>query len=1312
MIWFKASRALTLAAALVGLAALPAASNGTPRSWVVDPGGVAIGVHLDLVAALLITFVGIIGWVVATYSMTNFRGRAHHDRAGAALFLALVALLATVSGGSLVSIALGWTLSGLAVASLVARAGGPDAAAAARLLRRYLLIGDAFLWSGVVVAALTFPSLERSRLHELDAGWSTTLVALLLLGAAVVRTGLVPAHRWLPETAEAPSPVSALLHAGVVNGAGVLVLLTWPLYAAAPAALLVLVILGAASVVVGVLAGRVRSDVKGRLACSTTSQMGYMSLQLGLGLPAAALMHLIGHGAYKSWLFLRAGGAVGRAKALVVPETVRSAHHAASAALAVAVAGLVAAPALMILIDTTGVAAVVPMLLALLAAATAGRAVAGLSRVALGVQWGVSTAGGVLAGGYIWSVLGSDKLLAVALPVEAVWGPLVGSILLVATVLAALLIVRGDRHLTARPDSALAMVLLRTALTPGPGARGWQANPLAATAVTDPGAGFCDNELRVKAVVLAAALVGPAWPLRNLVAANTLAHLETVSFDVALAASAKAHGVSGRPSLDYFLDQHDAGRITQEHLNAALTESGDQPALADFVEITRALAFMATPSLLAARPVLRRCETLPPGHCETVTRMVDEHTALWAQRSWSSAAAAHDPGPWTRWRAAAAQSSYDRALRLPGAAAVVATLPEDPAAAIGVLAESMDLQLDRLTGYLIATFVSAPGWSGHAAWRARRAGDPGPLVEWAALRMAHDVLLSGAVGPELPLQNDEPTSASAWEQADPALVDAHAKVWQRALEIGVEDWLLPEVADRERSRSSGHPSPEDAPISQSLWCIDVRSEPVRRHLEAQGAHRTFGYAGFFGAAVDHLDPDSITHERCPALISPSFTARENVSPLRLSQVLHRTVTSVSRSPLGALVVAEAGGGLAAVSSLAATLQPRLLRRISSWWTRGASGSVRPELHTDLSLKTRVAMAAAALRSTGLTRDFAPLLVVCAHGGSPENNAFATAYDCGACGGNDGLVNATLLVDALNDGAVRAELAEQGLVLPDATRAVAALHDTTTDTVTLLPEFDLSPSADLALQRLAAALLDAGRAAASERAALLPQNRPARHQSSSRRAADWSEPTPEWGLAGNAAIVIGPRSLTEGVDLQGRVFLHSYDRDTDPEAVVLEQLLTAPLVVTQWINSQYYFSAVAPEVFGSGDKTTHNVVGDVGVLRGAHGDLQTGLPWQALFRSEPGSRPDAESLVHEPVRLLAVVVADPAMVRTIVGRHEGLRNLVSHEWIRLVCVDRGESMRLRPDLTWETSRRMSKQEKATGPEESQAVGVRVAATLGE
>lgn len=1325
MYFFWFCRLLALAAAVAGVIAAPFAFGGDPWSWAWRPGDIALGVHLDLISSVLVAFVGVLSWVVLTYSLTNLRGRAGLGRLGATFAVVLVGLLATVSGASLVVVAAGWTISGLAVASLVGRVGTPQATAAAALTRRTLLIGDACLWAGVVAGLMLLPSLDRARLGEIGPGWETTLVGMLLVGACIARSALVPAHRWLPETAEAPSPVSALLHAGVVNGAGVLVLVCWPLFSAAPVVLAVLVVVGAASVALGALAVRIRADDKGRLACSTTSQMGYMCVQLGLGLPAVALMHLVGHGSYKAWLFLRAGGAVGRARSLVVPTSQASWARTGSALLAAGVAAIIALPAAMILIGTVGITVLVPVLIGVFAAGLAGYAVSGLDRVERTQAWSGAGFAGVLAGGYVWALLGVEKVFERSLGSEPVWGLVVGSVLVAFVVVVGVGVALGVRTLEADPDGSLMVWLLPTALAPS-GRR--PAGSRVRVPERSPGSGPpdplpIDEATMISAVEAAAAVAGPAWPLRNMVAANPLARLEGMAFDDAVQVAQRAYGVSGRASLHYYLDLHTTGRITEAHLQASLAEQTTRLrswAVNDFTEATQDLADVHRMSaelrevgwggsMGAGR---RYCDAVS-GRAGRLRSTVDEHAALWTQRAWASTSALltaeqgvgpEPAGPWQRWRSAASRPAYDRAVGIRGAAAAVRELPLDPAAALSVLATWMELPAERLVGYLAATFASAPGWTGHAAWRARRAQDPTPLVELAALRMAHDVVFSAVVSGRWPAEPldviglaVEQGSASDSGQDPTARL---TRVWQRALEIGVEDWLLSDLNDVASSSTSipvRHVSQPNRPISQSIWCIDVRSERVRRHLEALGHHETYGFAGFFGAAVEHRDADGIGHECCPALIEPSFTAWEAGDALTVGQVWHRTVTAVSAHPLGALAIAESGGLLSATSSITAELDPRVVRGLNRWWIEDAPTRIagqdasprlpvtarsRPRLHSAIGVRARADMAAAALGTIGLTGGFARFLLVCAHGASIENNAFASAYDCGACGGNSGLANAVLLVDALNDPQVRAVLAEQGITLPRDTVAVAAIHDTTTDQVQLLPGEDLDADTLVSMDTVRADLRLAGQGAARDRHATLPDPSAHVERGLARRAADWSEPTPEWGLAGNAAIVFGPRSLTQGKDLFGRVFLHSYDRDTDPEGAVLEQLLNAPLVVAQWINAQYYFSAVEPEIFGAGDKTTHNVVGDVGVLQGAHGDLRSGLPWQALFRYQPGSSEDITSLAHEPVRLLAVVAADPALVVDIITRHEVLRRLVGNQWISLICVDRGRTIKLGADLAWQ------------------------------
>jgi uncharacterized protein YbcC (UPF0753/DUF2309 family) len=166
-----------------------------------------------------------------------------------------------------------------------------------------------------------------------------------------------------------------------------------------------------------------------------------------------------------------------------------------------------------------------------------------------------------------------------------------------------------------------------------------------------------------------------------------------------------------------------------------------------------------------------------------------------------------------------------------------------------------------------------------------------------------------------------------------------------------------------------------------------------------------------------------------------------------------------------------------------------------------------------------------------------------------------------------------------------------------------------------------------------------------------------------RSADWAQVYPEWGLAGNAAFLVAPREVSRAIDLRRRVFLHSYDPDVDADGAALEIILTAPLVVAQWINCQYYFSTVSPQVFGAGTKTIHNVVGKAGVIAGQTGDLQIGLPWQSVS--------DGQMLQHEPMRLLAVVQAPLDRIEAIIDRNPILQELFGNDWLALAARENAE-----------------------------------------
>ncbi|MDG2285664.1 MAG: Na-translocating system protein MpsB, partial [Alphaproteobacteria bacterium] len=179
-----------------------------------------------------------------------------------------------------------------------------------------------------------------------------------------------------------------------------------------------------------------------------------------------------------------------------------------------------------------------------------------------------------------------------------------------------------------------------------------------------------------------------------------------------------------------------------------------------------------------------------------------------------------------------------------------------------------------------------------------------------------------------------------------------------------------------------------------------------------------------------------------------------------------------------------------------------------------------------------------------------------------------------------------------------------------------------------------------------------------------------------RGFDWANPRPEWGLSGNAGFIIGRRGVTKGVDLGGRCFLHSYNAISDPQGAILEKVMTAPLVVGEWINMEHYFSSTDPWNYGSGSKVIHNVVAGVGLMYGAESDLATGLPLQTMNNGEIHN--------HEPMRLLTIIEAKTEVIAAIISRHEVLQHFFHNEWVNLVALDplSSEFHRYNKNATWE------------------------------
>ena len=282
---------------------------------------------------------------------------------------------------------------------------------------------------------------------------------------------------------------------------------------------------------------------------------------------------------------------------------------------------------------------------------------------------------------------------------------------------------------------------------------------------------------------------------------------------------------------------------------------------------------------------------------------------------------------------------------------------------------------------------------------------------------------------------------------------------------------------------------------------------------------------------------------------------------------------------------------------------------------------------------------------------ARVVVFAGHASRTANNPFGSSLGCGACAGNPGGPSARVLAAVCNEAAVRTELRERGIDVPEDTVFVAGQHDTTTDEVELYAG-DVPESHDGDIERLRSDLDVARIGAAAERADDMGTDAESGVRETERRGADWAETRLEWGLAGNAGFVIGLRALTDELDLDGRSFLHSYDPSTDPDGDALEAIMTGPMVVTQWINTQYYFATVDNAVYGSGSKVTHNPVGNVGVYQGNGGDLMTGLPLQSLMSAD-------DELYHQPLRLSVVIHAPVEHVTGIVAEHEAPSELLNN-----------------------------------------------------
>ncbi|WP_426163275.1 NADH-quinone oxidoreductase subunit L [Sandarakinorhabdus sp. DWP1-3-1] len=292
-------------------------ARGPSTSSLLGVAGIGLSVRLDAVSTTMLALVGFVGWIVVRFAATYLDGEAGQGRFMGWLCATLASVQVLVVSGNLVLLVAVWITTSLGLTRLLLFY--PERPAAQRAARKKQVVArlaDAVLAAAAILLALAYGSTDIGTIIAAARGGAggdaAVAAAALLAVAACLKSAQFPAHGWLTEVMEAPTPVSALLHAGVINAGGFLLIRFADVMLLSPAALAGLVMIGGFTALFGGLVMLTQPAVKTSLAWSTIAQMGFMIMQCGLALFPLALLHIVAHSLYKAHAFLSSGDAVAR----------------------------------------------------------------------------------------------------------------------------------------------------------------------------------------------------------------------------------------------------------------------------------------------------------------------------------------------------------------------------------------------------------------------------------------------------------------------------------------------------------------------------------------------------------------------------------------------------------------------------------------------------------------------------------------------------------------------------------------------------------------------------------------------------------------------------------------------------------------------------------------------------------------------------------------------------------------------------------------------------------------------------------------
>jgi NADH-quinone oxidoreductase subunit L len=288
---------------------------------------IPFGFYIDRLSAVMMVLISSIGTVIYAYSMDYMYQEPHERRYFATLGVAIFVLLCMVSSANLLMLFLFWQILSYLLYILIHNHAHAGTLAAAFRTFTILRLGDVAFLTGTVLAYSIFGTLEFPALFAAAASSTSTVsvlpgvelsgataVTLLLFVGGMSKSAQFPFHIWLPRYLYAPTPVTALLHAGIINAGGFMINRLAPLFGLSSPTLHVVFIVGTITAALGASIMLAQNDIKNMLGFSTIGQMGYMIMECGLGAFALAVFHLIAHGLFKATVFLNCGNVIHKAR--------------------------------------------------------------------------------------------------------------------------------------------------------------------------------------------------------------------------------------------------------------------------------------------------------------------------------------------------------------------------------------------------------------------------------------------------------------------------------------------------------------------------------------------------------------------------------------------------------------------------------------------------------------------------------------------------------------------------------------------------------------------------------------------------------------------------------------------------------------------------------------------------------------------------------------------------------------------------------------------------------------------------------------